>query len=266
MAEIPEPVIRAAAAFGIDAARLRPAGGRSGSAWDAGESVLRAGLTAQMQTELVAMAAAGLAVPVPAVLDRVEFDGMTAVLLQRLPGRPAAVQALGEPARARAIGRACGSIYAPLSTVAAPAPLPRAPAPPGGATAAAVLHLDLHPLNILVQGSEITGVLDWANAAAGDPVLDRARSWSILNLDPAARAAQAQPGWLALAEGWAESGALHAIPAWARALACRFMLTDLAGRYSPDELAHVRHALHQAETAAARQSGDTADGPPGGTG
>jgi len=105
---------------------------------------------------------------VPAVIDQVELEGMTAVLLQRLP------------AQARALGRACGSIYARLSTVPGPAPLPPAPAAPGGRSAAAVPRLDLHPLNILVSGTEVTGVLDWANAAAGDPVLDRARSWAIL--------------------------------------------------------------------------------------
>jgi hypothetical protein len=76
-----------------------------------------------------------------------------------------------------------------------------------------------------------------------------------LSLDPIAQAHRAEPGWQALTEGWAEAGALHAIPAWAQAWACRFMLTDLAGRYSPGELAHVRHALHQAETAAARETG-----------
>jgi DNA-binding CsgD family transcriptional regulator len=35
------------------------------------------------------------------------------------------------------------------------------------------------------SGGEVSGVLDWANTAAGDPVLDPARSWVILNL-PAA--------------------------------------------------------------------------------
>jgi aminoglycoside phosphotransferase (APT) family kinase protein len=33
----------------------------------------------------------------------------------------------------------------------------------------------LHPLNILISGAQVTGILDWASAA-GDPVLDRARS------------------------------------------------------------------------------------------
>lgn len=119
-----------------------------------------------------------------------------------------------------------------------------------GRSGARLLHLDLHPRNILVSDSaEVTGVLDWANAAVGDPVLDRARSRTILNLDPAARARRAEPGWQALTEGWTDSGALYTIPAAARAWACRFMLTDLARRYPPSDLAHVRCALCQAEAA-----------------
>lgn len=40
-----------------------------------------------------------------------------------------------------------------------------------------MLHLDLHPLNVLLgEEGAVTGVLDWANTAAGDPVLDRART------------------------------------------------------------------------------------------
>jgi hypothetical protein len=88
-------------------------------------------------------------------------------------------------------------------------------------------------------------VLDWANTHAGDPVLDRARSWAILTLDPMAREARALPGWAVLAAGWTEAGRLGAIPAAARAWACKFMLADLASRYSPAELAHVREALSE---------------------
>jgi aminoglycoside phosphotransferase (APT) family kinase protein len=88
--------------------------------------------------------------------------------------------------------------------------------PPSGLTGSdrvCVLHLDLHPLNVLVSGvGELTGVLGWANAAAGPAVLDRARSWAILSLDPAARARRQQPGWRALTDGWAEAAGLRDIP------------------------------------------------------
>ena len=38
------------------------------------------------------------------------------------------------------------------------------------------------------DAGEVTAVIDWTNAAAGDPQLDAARTWSILTLDPAALA------------------------------------------------------------------------------
>ena len=33
-----------------------------------------------------------------------------------------------------------------------------------------LVHLDYHPLNVMTDGERITGVLDWTNARAGDPV------------------------------------------------------------------------------------------------
>lgn len=248
----PLPVTRAAAAFGLDPARLHRLGGNSGSAWAAGTRVLRVASQARMAAELAAAAAAAALLPVPRVLDRADVADSTAVLLERLPGQPAAVAALTGPARARAIGRACGAVHAWLATLAAPGQLPRPPLTAGADTAAQLLHLDLHPLNILVDGVQVTGVLDWANAARGDPVRDQARSWAILNLDPCARARHDQPGWPQMAAGWTESAALDTVPGWARAWACRFMLSDLAGRYSAGQLAHVRQALRDAEASAPR--------------
>jgi aminoglycoside phosphotransferase (APT) family kinase protein len=242
-------VISAAAAFGLDAAILRPLAGNSGSAWDAGERVLRVGPGPRMEAEMMAVALAAGVLPVPRVIDRVEVGDTTAVLLEKLPGEDAATVASRTPTLARAIGRACGVVHAQLAAVPAPPELPPA-AQGGGGTGARLLHLDLHPYNILVSpGAEVTGVIDWANTAAGDPALDRARSWSIMNLDPAARARRAEPLWRALTEGWAETGTFPTIPATARAWACRFMLTDLARRYSSRDLAHVRDALGQAEAA-----------------
>ncbi len=153
-----------------------------------------------------------------------------------------------DPARAAIIGRSCGEVHARLAGL--PAMGEWRPAPPlagPGDGPRQPLHLDLHPLNILVRDGQVTGVLDWANAAAGDPVLDKARTWAILNLDPSVRARQAQPGWRALARGWAETAGLDTIPGWARAWACRFMLNDLAHRYPPGDLEHVRDALRHAE-------------------
>lgn len=48
----------------------------------------------------------------------------------------------------------------------------------------ALLHLDYHLLNVMTDGTRITGVLDWANARAGDPRADFARTYAILHVEP----------------------------------------------------------------------------------
>ena len=75
-------------AFGLDAGSLRALGGNSGSAWAAGDQVLRVGRPAVIDAELAASSAAAAVLPVPAVLGRVEVGDMSAVLLEMLPGRP----------------------------------------------------------------------------------------------------------------------------------------------------------------------------------
>ena len=248
MTEVPPIVLQGAAALGLDPGGLRSLGGQAGSSWAAGAAVLRVGFTAVLDAELAAAGAAAAVLPVPQVLDRADFADRSALLLERLPGRTAAELAVTSPALARAAGQACGQVHEVLAGVPAPAGLRTVPGAPSPATPgpARVLHLDLHPLNVLVDDDgAVTGVLDWANTAAGDPVLDRARTWAILSLDPIAQAARALPGWPAFTEGWYETGRLDDIPAAARAWACRFMLADLANRYPPAELAHVRRTLDQ---------------------
>jgi hypothetical protein len=60
------------------------------------------------------------------------------------------------------------------------------------------------------------------------------------------RGLAADPGWAALTEQWLEAGRMHELSAPARIWACRFMLADLAERHTPEELAHVRHAMRLA--------------------
>lgn len=244
MVEVPAVVRQAADAFGLDAASLRSVG-RSGSSWTVADRVLRVG---SRPSELVASSAAAAAVPVPRVLNEAELETGTAVLLERLPGVPAGEFALLRPDQAKPVGRACGALHALLADVRAPTELPGVPGARSGLDAR-LLHLDLHPFNVLVgDRSEITGVIDWANAAAGDPVLDRARSWTIFTLDPGAVARRANPGWITLTHEWIRAGGLHDIPAAARAWACRFMLQDLRQRYPTAALEHISQILADAES------------------
>jgi Ser/Thr protein kinase RdoA (MazF antagonist) len=174
--EVPTTAAMAARAFGLDPGLLHSLGGASGSAWGIGRHVLRVGQPAVIAAEEAASRAAAAVVPVPRILDRADLGPSSAVLLERLPGCPAVELARLRPDLAAAAGRACGAVHARLAGIRAPAGLWAAPeAPPSPDPR--LLHLDLHPFNILVNGQgELTGVLDWANAAAGDAVLDRART------------------------------------------------------------------------------------------
>jgi Ser/Thr protein kinase RdoA (MazF antagonist) len=179
--------------------------------------VLRVG--ENVACEVLTMSAAAGHVPVPRILDRLELDGVSAVLLERLPGRAAGQLALESPVRAAATGRACGALHGALAEVAGPRGLRDAPRSDGNERR--LLHLDLHPFNVLVDDDgEPTGAIDWANAAVGDPELDRARTWSLLMLDPAARELEDNPGWVALRDHWLHAAGLHALPAAARSWAC----------------------------------------------
>ncbi len=44
-----------------------------------------------------------------------------------------------------------------------------------------VLHMDYHPLNVLVSGTRVTGVIDWVSAERGDRHLDVATTAAILS-------------------------------------------------------------------------------------
>jgi Phosphotransferase enzyme family len=250
MAPIRGAVVRAAVGFGLDPERLRRLGGASGAAWSDGDVVLRVG--ERVGYEVLAVSAAAGHLPVPRVLGRLELDGVCALLLERVPGRPAGELALDRPGRAAAVGRACGQLHDALAEVACPPGLREVPG--ASCTKRRLLHLDLHPFNVLVDDDgEPTGVIDWANAAAGDPELDRARTWSLLTLDPAARERGGDPGWAALTDHWLEAGRIHDLSASARIWACRFMLADLAARHTGTELAHIRHAMRLADTRSASE-------------
>jgi Ser/Thr protein kinase RdoA (MazF antagonist) len=229
-------VRRAAAAFGLDVGSLRSLGGASGATWSDREVVLRVG--ERVAEEVLAASAAAARVPVPRVLGQIEG----AVLLELVLGRPAGELASADPERAEAAGRACGALHDRLAGVAAPPGLREMPG-----RERSLLHLDLHPFNVLVDDDgEVTAVIDWTNAAAGDPQLDAARTWSILTLDPAALARRDR-GWTALTEAWLEAGRLREVAPAARAWACRFMLEDLAERHEPADLQHVHGVLRHLE-------------------
>jgi len=54
-----------------------------------------------------------------------------------------------------------------------------------------IVHMDYHPLNVLVEGMRVTGVIDWVNADVGDRHLDAAMTAAILS-----SSAMERPRWM----------------------------------------------------------------------
>ncbi|GAC1316883.1 MAG: hypothetical protein NVSMB12_14200 [Acidimicrobiales bacterium] len=108
--------------------------------------------------------------PVPAVFDASGPD----LLMARVTG-PTMLTALGRrPWTARLHARVLAGLHQGLHVIPPPPQL-RGP----WEDRASIVHLDLHPDNvILAPGGPV--VIDWANAAAGPAGLDLARTWVIV--------------------------------------------------------------------------------------
>ncbi len=164
--------------------------------------------------ERIVMAAARAAgLPVPDVHVVGVWQDRPVLLITWMDGRM-----IGDELRARPwllwrLGIAFGNMQAAIHAVPAPAQLLQQPdawiarqceAEPVlqerlrhlSCEKPTLLHLDYHPNNVLTDGKQITAVLDWTNALAGDPRADAARTVSILRVDPLVRKPLIQ--WLGL--------------------------------------------------------------------
>jgi aminoglycoside phosphotransferase (APT) family kinase protein len=111
--------------------------------------------------------------PVPCV-EGLSDDGVDMVL-ERIEGM-SMLEAVGRaPWSIRAQGRVLADLHARLHEIRAPAFV--------GAAAIGVgdrfVHLDLHPLNVIVSPKGPV-VIDWSNAAAGDPDVDVGLAWVLM--------------------------------------------------------------------------------------
>ena len=224
------------------------------------------------EREVAAMAAAAAGgVAAPRVHAAGAWDARPALLLSWCPGRPLLHELRAHPWDAWRLGVRFGRTQAAIHTVPVPPGLRGHPVPwaawagPDEALATrllavppraeALLHLDYHPMNVLVERGRVTAVLDWANARPGDPRADLARTASILRFGPlgaglpdtGARAARP-----ALIAGWRHGyrrvtgpiGGMAPFFAWAGAV----MERDLSPRLgrpdlpwlTPELLARVR--------------------------
>jgi aminoglycoside phosphotransferase (APT) family kinase protein len=111
--------------------------------------------------------------PVPAVVEMSD-DGLDLVL-ERIDGDDMVAFMEKHPWGIRRQGRILADLHRRLHEVAAPDWLPEAPIGRGGR----LLHLDLHPLNVMI-GPTGPVVIDWANACRGDPSVDVALAWVLM--------------------------------------------------------------------------------------
>ena len=111
--------------------------------------------------------------PVPAV-EEISEDG-TDLVMERIDG-PSMVSALGRrPWTVRRHGTLLAELHRRLHDIPAPEFLPDAPIGHGDR----IVHLDLHPLNVIL-GAKGPVVIDWTNAARGDPAVDVGLAWVLL--------------------------------------------------------------------------------------
>lgn len=191
----------------LHAAGARPVtGGADTAIWqvswrdqDYALRVFRPEQAAACEREVRAMpAAAAGGIPVPEVVKQGVWEEHPVLLLSWVTGKTLAHQLQTQPQRIWQLGTAFGRMQAAIHAVPAPPALDatgwiewagdepelKARLYSLPSRKAALLHLDYHPLNVLVRGSQISGVLDWANARAGDPRADFARTYTILRVEP----------------------------------------------------------------------------------
>lgn len=135
----------------------------------------------------------GAGLPAPRVEASGQVEGLPALVLSWCPGRPLLSYVEQTPWAIWRLGRLFGRTQARVHAVAPPPQLAASPddwlrrVPPRyshlaeharslGLHRRSLLHMDFHPLNLVSDGRVVTGILDWANAAAGDPRADMART------------------------------------------------------------------------------------------
>jgi len=141
--------------------------------------------------EAIAMTAARGVAPVPQLRRECVWYGRPALFLEWMRGVPLRDRLFANPAAAFDLGVAFGGAQALIHTVEAPQVLQSGGWTdwigipfPDEARGNALLHFDYHPLNVLIDGRNVSGVVDWPNCGAGDPRLDAARTLVMLQFGP----------------------------------------------------------------------------------
>ncbi|HEX2620844.1 MAG TPA: aminoglycoside phosphotransferase family protein [Phototrophicaceae bacterium] len=152
----------------------------------------------EREIAVMQMAAAG-GVIVPAIIRQGMWERRPVLLLSWIAGKTLAAQLMAQPLSGWNAGKAFGAMQAKIHQIKPPSqddptdwiewagdePELKVRLYDLKSRQTALLHLDYHPLNVMVvDGSQISGVLDWANARMGDPRADFARTYTILRVEP----------------------------------------------------------------------------------
>lgn len=146
----------------------------------------------------------GHGIPVPRVADASGPE----LVMEYVPGPRMSQELDAKPWRAGALGRELAGLHGRLD---------RVPAPNFLDGDGDLLHLDLHPGNV-VLGPEGAVVVDWGSAVKGDRKLDVALSWlamAVAPLRPVMRLARSRMvrGFLSGVDGSLRTEARRAMPA-----------------------------------------------------
>jgi tRNA A-37 threonylcarbamoyl transferase component Bud32 len=112
--------------------------------------------------------------PVPRV-DEVSPDG-SELIMERINGANMVDALNSTPWKANHFGVQLAKLHVQLHELVAPEWLPPAPCGVGSQ----LLHMDLHPLNVMVT-AQGPMVIDWCNAVRGDSNTDVAVTWTLLS-------------------------------------------------------------------------------------
>jgi aminoglycoside phosphotransferase (APT) family kinase protein len=127
-----------------------------------------------MEVEAQAMEHARLhGYPVPAI-EEISTDG-SELVMERITGPSMFTPLARQPWAMKKYASILADLHQRLHEVPGPVWLPAAP----GSTGDRMLHLDLHPLNV-VMSPKGPVVIDWANVARGCASVDVAATWVLL--------------------------------------------------------------------------------------
>ncbi len=150
--------------------------GRAADVYDLGDGTVLRRYRAGADTETEARAMTWLndqGLPVP----RVHRASGTDIVMDRAGGVTMLADLVRRPWRSARHARLLARLQRSVNSLAAPDWFPRRTGVPSGDS---VLHLDLHPMNMLVDGDAAT-IIDWTNLSAGERSFDAAVSYVMMS-------------------------------------------------------------------------------------